>query len=104
VTLARPEAEGVAAPESRRSLGRLRVALNRRFVANLGEPPEHEGNGERRAIDPDSTLLEIVLSLHLDPERVAIEMNREIVKREKWAATKVGGAAEIEIVQFVGGG
>jgi thiamine biosynthesis protein ThiS len=61
-------------------------------------------NGERRAVAPDSTLLDIVLSLGLEPDRVAIEMDRQIVKREKWAATKAGGAAEIEIVQFVGGG
>ena len=51
VALARPEAEGVSAPEARKPLGRLRVALNRRFVADLGEPPEHEGNGDRRAIE-----------------------------------------------------
>jgi ubiquinol-cytochrome c reductase cytochrome b subunit len=54
VALARPEAEGVSAPESRKSLGRLRVALNRRFVADLGEPPEHEGNGERHAIEQEA--------------------------------------------------
>jgi quinol-cytochrome oxidoreductase complex cytochrome b subunit len=51
VPLARPESEGVAAPETRNPLGRLRVALNRRFVADLGEPPSHDGgNGEHRAI------------------------------------------------------
>ncbi len=48
--------------------------------------------------------MDIVRSLDLDPQRVAIEFNREIVKRELWTATKVTGGAEIEIVQFVGGG
>jgi thiamine biosynthesis protein ThiS len=61
-------------------------------------------NGERRAIQAGATVLDVVRSLGLEPERVAVELDREIVKREKWAETKVGGAAEIEIVQFVGGG
>jgi len=61
-------------------------------------------NGERRAVEPGATLLDVVRSLGLEPERVAVELNREIVKRERWAETKVAGAAEIEIVQFVGGG
>jgi len=61
-------------------------------------------NGERRAVEPGATLLDVVRSLGLEPERVAVEMDREIVKRERWTETKVAGAAEIEIVQFVGGG
>jgi thiamine biosynthesis protein ThiS len=61
-------------------------------------------NGERRAVEPGATLLDVVRSLGLEPERVAVELNREIVKRERWAETKVAGATEIEIVQFVGGG
>ena len=61
-------------------------------------------NGVRRFIDPDVTLVGVIRSLDLDPERVAVELNRAIVKRERWAETKVPAAAEIEIVQFVGGG
>jgi len=61
-------------------------------------------NGERRSVESAATLLDVVRSLGLEPERVAVELDREIVKREKWAEMKVGGAAEIEIVQFVGGG
>ena len=40
----------------------------------------------------------------LDPSRVAIEMDRRIVKREEWAARRPADGARIEIVQFVGGG
>jgi thiamine biosynthesis protein ThiS len=61
-------------------------------------------NGERRAMDGDETLLDVVRSLGLEPERVAIELDREIVKREKWGETRIAGAREIEIVQFAGGG
>jgi sulfur carrier protein len=61
-------------------------------------------NGERRDFPPQTTLLEVVRALNLEPERVAIELNRAIVKREMWPHTFVAAGAEIEIVQFVGGG
>jgi thiamine biosynthesis protein ThiS len=61
-------------------------------------------NGERCSFPAQTTLLDVVRSLHLEPERVAIELNRMIVKREQWTATTIAGGAEIEIVQFVGGG
>jgi thiamine biosynthesis protein ThiS len=49
-------------------------------------------------------LLDVVHSLNLEPDRVAIELNRAIVKRELWSGAIVADGAEIEIVQFVGGG
>ncbi len=61
-------------------------------------------NGEHRSFPPRTTLLDIVRALNLEPERVAIELDRAIVKREMWPDTTVAGGAEIEIVQFVGGG
>jgi sulfur carrier protein len=61
-------------------------------------------NGERRNFPPETTLLDIVHALDLEPERVALELNRAIVKRALWSGTLVEGGAEIEIVQFVGGG
>ena len=61
-------------------------------------------NGERRNFPPQTTLLDVVRALNLEPERVAIELDRAIVKREMWSATAVASGAEIEIVQFVGGG
>jgi thiamine biosynthesis protein ThiS len=61
-------------------------------------------NGERRSIPALTSLMDVVRSLGLEPQRVAIELNREIVRRDSWAATVVADGAEIEIVQFVGGG
>lgn len=61
-------------------------------------------NGERRAFPAETTLLDVVRALDLEPERVAIEYNRAIVKREMWPSTTLDRNAEIEIVQFVGGG
>ena len=61
-------------------------------------------NGERHNFPAQTTLLDVVRALNLEPERVAIELNRAIVKREMWSGTTIEGGAEIEIVQFVGGG
>ncbi len=61
-------------------------------------------NGEVRSFPSQTTLLELVRALNLEPGRVAIELNRSIVKREMWPDTTFTGGAEIEIVQFVGGG
>ncbi|MEP6714802.1 MAG: sulfur carrier protein ThiS [Terriglobia bacterium] len=61
-------------------------------------------NGQPRSFAPGATLLDVIRSLNLEPERVAVELNRAIVRRDRWDATSVDAGAEIEIVQFVGGG
>jgi len=61
-------------------------------------------NGEERAVPAGLSLVDLIRSLNLEPSRVAVELNREIVPREAWAATAVAGGARLEIVQFVGGG
>ena len=61
-------------------------------------------NGERKDIPSGTTLAGILNSLSLRPEQVAIELNRAIVKRDRWNETVVADGSEIEIVQFVGGG
>jgi len=61
-------------------------------------------NGEIRAIAHGQTILRLLESLGLDPARVAVELDRRIVKPHDWAATPIAGGARLEIVQFVGGG
>lgn len=61
-------------------------------------------NGEERELTPGSTILALLQDLGLRPDRVAVEMNRFIIKQPLWAETEVPPGAEIEIVQFVGGG
>ena len=61
-------------------------------------------NGESRSFPAGTTLYGLIQALNLEPERVAVELNREIVRRDSWNATTVEGGAEIEIVMFVGGG
>ena len=51
-----------------------------------------------------ATLSALVASLGMKPDRIAIELNREIVPREQWAQTPLREGDRLEIVQFVGGG
>lgn len=60
-------------------------------------------NGEPRATEA-TTLAELVAELSLNPDKVAIERNQEIVPRSLHATTPVTDGDRLEIVQFVGGG
>ena len=61
-------------------------------------------NGDVRRVPEGQTLTGLLQELELDPERVAIEMNRKIVKQPDWSGTVLGPGNRVEIVQFVGGG
>ncbi len=61
-------------------------------------------NGQVRQAPGGQTLPELLRFLDVDPERVAVELNRRIVSRKDWPATIVDSGAVLEIVQFVGGG
>ena len=61
-------------------------------------------NGELRDVPLNLTLLQFIHFLQLDPERIAVEMNRHIVKRDNWSTTALNEGATLELVQFVGGG
>jgi thiamine biosynthesis protein ThiS len=61
-------------------------------------------NGEDRVVRQGETLAGLVRALDLDPERLAIELDRRIVKRANWDSTVLEAGARLEIVQFVGGG
>ena len=61
-------------------------------------------NGEIRELPGELTLDELVRQLALAPERLAMELNREVVRRARWAETVVREDDQVEIVHFVGGG
>jgi sulfur carrier protein len=61
-------------------------------------------NGEPRTVPEGLNLLELLEFLKLDPARLAVELDRSIVKKTEWRATPVSAGARLEIVQFVGGG
>ena len=61
-------------------------------------------NGERRQVPEGLNLESLLQHLQIRAERVAIEHNRHIVKREDWARVQLQRGDELEIVHFVGGG
>ncbi len=61
-------------------------------------------NGEPREARSGETVLDLLKRLEIDPERVAVELDRKIVRQPLWSATALRDGAEMEIVQFVGGG
>lgn len=61
-------------------------------------------NGDERQVRVGETIAGLVRDLALDPERLAVELDRRIIKRAQWASTPLVAGAQLEIVQFVGGG
>ena len=61
-------------------------------------------NGERRHAAPNTTLAELIAEIGLDPLRVAVERNLEIVPRSTFETVIVEDGDDYEIVHFVGGG
>jgi thiamine biosynthesis protein ThiS len=60
-------------------------------------------NGETQ-LSSAETLGALVTELGMKPDRVAIELNREIVPRDQWRKTPLHDGDRLEIVHFVGGG
>ncbi|MGA8619930.1 MAG: sulfur carrier protein ThiS [Candidatus Sulfotelmatobacter sp.] len=66
-------------------------------------------NGEERvfadpALPAGFTLAALIESLAMKSDRVAVELNREIVRRDRWPHTLLNEGDCLEIVHFVGGG
>ena len=61
-------------------------------------------NGENRSLAPVESLHALIEQLGMKSDRVAIELNREIVPRDQWAQTPIRDGDRLEIVHFVGGG
>lgn len=61
-------------------------------------------NGEARDVPDDLTLEALIHYLALAPERMAVERNREVVRRADWQRTDLADDDRIEIIHFVGGG
>jgi thiamine biosynthesis protein ThiS len=61
-------------------------------------------NGQAQTAREGETVLDILRRLALDPARVAVEFDRRIVRQPLWGQTLLHDGAQLEIVQFVGGG
>lgn len=61
-------------------------------------------NGEEKELAPDAKVTDLLTLLQLKPERLAVELNRRIVRRAAWEQTTLAEGDRVEIVHFVGGG
>jgi len=61
-------------------------------------------NGEPREVEAGTTVARLVELLALAPERLAVELNREVLRRAHWPETELAEGDRVEIVHFVGGG
>lgn len=61
-------------------------------------------NGEEREVPGNLSLQDLVIHLDLTPERIAIELNQNVVRRAAWPSTVLLENDRVEIVHFVGGG
>jgi sulfur carrier protein len=61
-------------------------------------------NGEERVLEDVSDVAGMVRALGLDPRKVAVEQNLQIVPRSTYDRAPVSDGDRIEIVHFIGGG
>ena len=61
-------------------------------------------NGEARAVPAGSSIAAMLQAIGLDPRKVAVERNLEVVARSTLAEVEANDGDRFEIVHFVGGG
>ena len=61
-------------------------------------------NGEPRTLPEGTTVAQLLEQLAIQPERVVVEVNLDILKRAEHPARVLQTGDRVEIVQFVGGG
>lgn len=61
-------------------------------------------NGEGKEIPGEMRLSDLLSHFELPTQRIAIELNREVVRRKEWENISVKDADRIEVIHFVGGG
>ncbi len=61
-------------------------------------------NGEEQNFPDGLTVAALVSQLGMKPDRVAVELNLEILPRTRWEATVLKDGDRLEVVHFVGGG
>ena len=61
-------------------------------------------NGETREVPGGVDLEQLLEHFSLPSQRVAVELNKAVVRRTDWKATKISDNDTIEVIHFVGGG
>ncbi|MFL6350417.1 MAG: sulfur carrier protein ThiS [Bryobacteraceae bacterium] len=61
-------------------------------------------NGEPKNVPPNQSVSALLKGLNIASDRVAVELNKSIVRSRDWEKTTVPNGSHIEVVEFVGGG
>ena len=61
-------------------------------------------NGQQRLVPDGTSLVELLTQLQLNPKLVAVEVNTELVPRERHGERVLRAGDQLEIVTLVGGG
>jgi thiamine biosynthesis protein ThiS len=61
-------------------------------------------NGNETDLPGGSRVTDLIAKLGLSPERLAVEINRKVIRRASWDSTTLSEGDRVEIVHFVGGG
>jgi sulfur carrier protein len=61
-------------------------------------------NGESTEVDDAATIARLLDSFELPPQRVAVEVNENLVRRQEFDKTQLRDGDQVEIVTLVGGG
>ncbi|MBO1996486.1 sulfur carrier protein ThiS [Staphylococcus epidermidis] len=61
-------------------------------------------NGDLFTFDRDQSIQEVLHSLELDPKRVIVELNKELIKQDKYEEYIVREDDRLELLEIVGGG
>ncbi len=61
-------------------------------------------NGRKTTIKENTTIFEVLKKFRIDEKKVAVELNGEILVKNKYKKKKIKKNDQIEIVQFIGGG
>lgn len=73
-------------------------------ATNLPSELQFSVNGEARRAHAGTTVADLLRDMGIDPARVAIERNEEVIPRRTWTEARLADGDRIEIVSFVGGG
>lgn len=61
-------------------------------------------NGEIKELPLKMNLIGVLEHFKLPSERIAIELNKEVVRRKDWVSTEIKEGDRLEVIHFVGGG
>ncbi len=61
-------------------------------------------NGKKTEIGEDKTLKELINEKGLEPDRIVVEYNYQVLKQDEWEKTILKENDNLEVLRFVGGG